>query len=56
MKQYPPHLSQAGVAPIALLILTVAMVLLFILSMTGGDHGGIDPFAQPLEAPVGLGL
>jgi hypothetical protein len=56
MKQYPPHLSPAGVAPIALLIVTVAMVFLFVLSMTGGDHGGIDPFARPLEAPVGLGL
>jgi hypothetical protein len=56
MKQYPPHLSHVGVGPVALLVLTVAMLLVFVLSMTGGGHGGVDPFAWPLQAPAELSL
>jgi hypothetical protein len=56
MKQYPPHLSHLDVGPVALLVLTVALLVVFVLSMTGGGHGGVDPFARPMEAPVGLGL
>jgi hypothetical protein len=56
MKQYPPHLSQADVGHLAVLVLTVAMSLFFLLSMAAGGHGGVGPLDQPLEAPAGFGL
>ena len=56
MKQYPPHLSEADVRSAALLLLTVAMSLFFLLSMAAGGHGGVGPLVQPLEAPAGFGL
>jgi len=56
MKQYPPHPSQADVGPVAMLVLTVAMCLFFVLSMAGGGPGGVGPLDQPLEAPAGFGL
>ena len=56
MKQYPPHLSQADVGRLAMLVLTLAMSLFFVLSMAAGGHDGAGPLDQPLEAPAGFGL
>jgi hypothetical protein len=55
MKQYPPHSSHAGVGPVALLVLTVAMFLVVVLSVADG-HGEGGPLDRPLEAPSGLDL
>jgi hypothetical protein len=56
MKQYPPHLSQADVGRVAMLVLTLAMSLFFVLSMAAAGHAGAGPLDQPLEAPAGFGL
>jgi hypothetical protein len=56
MKQYPPHLSQADLRSVVLLLLTVAISLSFLLSLAAGGHGGAGPLVQPLEAPAGFGL
>jgi hypothetical protein len=56
MKQYPPHLSQANVGHLAMLVLTVALSLFFVLSMAAGGDSGAGPLDQPLEAPAGFGL
>ena len=55
MKRYPPHSSQTGIGPGALLALATALCLFFALSMAAGGQGGIDSLDRPLEAPVGLG-
>jgi hypothetical protein len=55
MKQYPPHRSQAAVGRLAMLVLTLAMSLFFVMSMAAGGPDGAGPLAQPLEAPAGFG-
>ena len=56
MKQLPPHGSHAGVGHVALLVLTVALFLAFVMSMTGPGPGARDPLGRPQEVPAGLGL
>jgi hypothetical protein len=54
MKRYPPHSSQTGLGPAALLALAMALFLFFVLSSAAGGQGGIDSLDRPLGAPVGL--
>ena len=56
MKPSPPHLSHANVGHLAMLVLTVAIALVFVLSMAGGGDSVASPLDQPLEAPAGFGL